>query len=151
MNRKLLTIKMQAILLRRRDALRQSLAADMLMLGRSRLTGVHDSYDDAQESADDAVVSQLAQSESRELRAIENALERMREGNYGVCEECGHNIPMARLQALPYAILCVGCQRGMERHDRTSRLSANWSGVIDFNDEDDFHFNDFGTARDMGG
>ena len=57
----------------------------------------------------------LAEVESRELGSIENALERMREGTYGQCEFCGGKIPLARLDALPYATMCIGCQRDLER------------------------------------
>ena len=35
----------------------------------------------------------------------------MKEGNYGQCEVCSCRIPMARLDALPYATMCIGCQR----------------------------------------
>ena len=41
------------------------------------------------------------------LRKIEHALTRLGEGSYGICEVCGQPIPVARLEALPYATLCV--------------------------------------------
>ena len=53
--------------------------------------------------------------ESRELASIENALERMRLGQYGICEGCSKKISMARLDALPYATMCIDCQRDSER------------------------------------
>jgi DnaK suppressor protein len=43
--------------------------------------------------------------------AVENALQRVEHGSYGVCEECGDEIPVARLVAVPTAVLCVDCQR----------------------------------------
>lgn len=43
------------------------------------------------------------------LGKVEHALERMEEGSYGICEICGERIPTARLEALPYATLCVAC------------------------------------------
>jgi RNA polymerase-binding protein DksA len=46
-----------------------------------------------------------------ELRDIDSALERMASGEYGVCEECGGQIGQHRLSALPYAKLCIDCQR----------------------------------------
>ena len=56
----------------------------------------------------------MAQAESHELHAIEEALERMREGRYGLCDECGESISTERLQALPYATMCIACQRAKE-------------------------------------
>jgi DnaK suppressor protein len=66
------------------------------------------------DSAQDEITSQLAEVESRELAAIESALERMKKGTYGKCEACGASIPLARLQALPYAVLCIKCQQEAE-------------------------------------
>jgi DnaK suppressor protein len=43
---------------------------------------------------------------------IDRALAKIDTGNYGVCEQCGQPIPDARLMALPYAALCVGCKSG---------------------------------------
>jgi DnaK suppressor protein len=39
----------------------------------------------------------------------------MKAGKYGQCEVCGGRIPMARLNALPYATMCIDCQRELER------------------------------------
>jgi DnaK suppressor protein len=51
----------------------------------------------------------LMASEEGTLGAIESALERIEEGTYGDCEECGVSIPKTRLNALPYVSLCVKC------------------------------------------
>ncbi len=55
------------------------------------------------------------ENEVRELRAIERALERMRENTYGDCIDCGCAIPYARLEAYPTAERCTECQA---RHER---------------------------------
>jgi DnaK suppressor protein len=47
---------------------------------------------------------------SRRARELVNALERVRDGSYGTCEECGGSIPAARRRALPGVTTCVGCQ-----------------------------------------
>ena len=49
------------------------------------------------------------------LEAIELALERIEDGTYGQCDECGIKIPKARLNALPYAPTCVKCAEELER------------------------------------
>jgi DnaK suppressor protein len=43
------------------------------------------------------------------LHKVERALVRVEEGSYGFCESCGVAIPMARLEVLPYATMCVNC------------------------------------------
>lgn len=45
------------------------------------------------------------------LGKVERALAKTIEGTYGICESCGKSIPIARLDVLPYATLCVDCAR----------------------------------------
>jgi DnaK suppressor protein len=45
------------------------------------------------------------------LRWVDRALKKMDLGTYGTCERCGNPIPVERLEALPWAILCVDCAR----------------------------------------
>jgi DnaK suppressor protein len=50
------------------------------------------------------------------LRDVERALAKMDGGTYGTCERCGDPIAVERLEALPWAVLCIGCkQRGEGR------------------------------------
>ena len=61
----------------------------------------------------------LLGSEKDVLDQIEAALERIEEGRYGRCEECGRKIAQARLEAMPYVALCVRCASQQEqRHPR---------------------------------
>jgi RNA polymerase-binding protein DksA len=48
------------------------------------------------------------------LEQVEEALARLDEGRYGLCENCGQQIPPGRLEILPYATLCVSCQSQQE-------------------------------------
>ncbi len=57
----------------------------------------------------------LMESDSGTLERIETALERIEEGTYGQCEECGTKIPKTRLNAIPYATMCVKCAAQYER------------------------------------
>ena len=50
---------------------------------------------------------------------IGEALERVDNGCYGICEDCGREIDLERLTALPYTTLCVDCQREEEDHHQT--------------------------------
>jgi len=51
----------------------------------------------------------------RELREVEGALGRLHEPEYGVCADCGSEIPFSRLSASPTATRCIACQRRAER------------------------------------
>lgn len=121
MARKDSLLNLRAILVRRRDALRNALAGDLTLLKELRSESPGDVIDAAYDSAQDEISSQLAEVESRELAHIENALERMKAGKYGLCEVCGGKIPMVRLHALPYATMCIECQRDLERAGGASR------------------------------
>ena len=50
------------------------------------------------------------------LEQTEHALERLRAGTYGICENCGNPIGKLRLQARPRATLCMSCQKKQNRY-----------------------------------
>lgn len=136
-------LKLRQVLIRRRDALRKALAGDLSSLKELRAQSGGDAADIALDSSQDEISSQLAEVESRELAQIENALERMRQGVYGVCEVTGRPIPLARLQALPYATMCIEAQREAEKQGRYGRSSGDWSRVTEGDsDDNDVALND---------
>ena len=142
MARKDSILGMRQTLMMRRDALRTALAGDLSLLKELRAQSSSDVIDAALDSAQDEICSQLAEVESRELSSIENALLRMRDGQYGVCEACSCNIPMARLHALPYATLCIDCQREAERQGHNGGHSHDWGRVSDSSSDADVSIND---------
>lgn len=134
---------MRQILIKRRDALRTALAGDLSLLRELREQTSGDVVDAALDSAQDEISSALAEVESRELASIENALERIRSGHYGVCEGCSTKIPMARLNALPYATLCIECQREVERTGSAGGGGGDWGRLLDSGSGDsDMSIND---------
>src|SRR5215475_8897842 len=74
----------------------------------TRLVG--DMFADAQVVASRNLDALSYERLSRRARELVNALERLRDGSYGVCEECGGSIPQARRRALPGVTTCVQCQ-----------------------------------------
>ncbi len=121
---------LRKVLLKRRDALRNALAGDLSLLNDLRGEAHGDVIDYALDAAQDEISSQLAEVESRELANIEHALISMREGTYGQCDNCEESIPLARLQALPYATLCIRCQRESEKGVARRPVGA-WSRKVD--------------------
>lgn len=67
--------------------------------------------DDASEAFEQAKELALHQNAQRLLDQVEGALVRLDQGSYGFCERCGKEIDPARLEALPYAALCLRCQQ----------------------------------------
>jgi DnaK suppressor protein len=67
--------------------------------------------------ADDTVTADFADArrDIDEYQAGRTALARLESGDYGTCTDCGQAIPPARLQAQPFAVRCIACQRGRER------------------------------------
>ena len=112
MNRNEFVLKTKQILINRLDTLRRRMNSELELHGRSE--SVMDAGDDALDAESDDMFRQIAQCESRELEAIEYAIDRIRQGVYGVCDTCGRDIPMQRLRALPYASQCIGCKRQQE-------------------------------------
>ena len=51
----------------------------------------------------------LASNQQKLLQQVNDALERIEKGTYGLCLECGKPIPQARLEAIPEAELCLNC------------------------------------------
>jgi DnaK suppressor protein len=131
MSRKDAILNMRQVLVKRRDALHKALAGDLSLLRELKAQASGDVVDAALDSVQDEISSQLAEVESRELARIEYALERMRNGQYGICEGCGSNIPMARLNALPYATFCIKCQREAERQGAAASAEVDWSRLLD--------------------
>ena len=128
MSRQTAIAKLRDVLLRRREAIRGALAGDLSSLQRRDQDG-RDVIDHASDSAQEELSSHLVEVESRELGSIEEALLRLREGSFGVCDGCGKPIPVARLQAIPHTTMCIHCARAEELRPRSvdSEEEASWS------------------------
>ena len=77
-----------------------------------------DEADVASDAVDRTLLDSLSAQDAQRLRLIDNALDRIRQGKYGLCAKCGKEIPQARLEALPYALMCVACASAEERRRR---------------------------------
>ena len=60
----------------------------------------------------------LVSSEQEILYEIDDALKRLDDGSYGVCQQCNQPITMSRLKAVPYASMCIACQRAKEQKQK---------------------------------
>jgi RNA polymerase-binding transcription factor len=71
--------------------------------------------DTATETYDRELDYTLEENSEHLLAEIDAALKRIEDGTYGICTNCDGQIPGERLEALPRATLCIGCQRHQER------------------------------------
>jgi DnaK suppressor protein len=80
-----------------------------------------DIYDAASEEREREIQIILTDRDRTKLHAIDEALARIREGSYGVCEACDDDIAEGRLELLPFTRLCVSCQAEHEREESQHR------------------------------
>src|ERR1700693_6083472 len=80
-----------------------------------------DTYDLASEERDREINFILSDRERVKIKQIDDALARMAEGSYGVCESCGLEIGQERLEAMPFTRLCRDCQQDQEREAKSQR------------------------------
>ncbi|MBX3417141.1 MAG: TraR/DksA C4-type zinc finger protein [Pirellulaceae bacterium] len=137
MARKETLAKIEEVLKQRREAIKNAMAGDHSLLEQMQQSGgVGDVVDFASDSSFGEISSQLIEVASRELRSIEVALKRMKAGNYGKCELCNCNIGLPRIQALPYATLCISCQRENEQKGSNRYGDPDWGRVLDVSSDE---------------
>ena len=92
---------------------------DADMLGR-----VGDSADLAWVETESGLDLTEAQRDIEEWRGLRDALRRIEQGSYGICMDCGADVPLERLHSQPLALRCVDCQTHTERVNRFSRMAV---------------------------
>lgn len=116
--------KLRVTLQKRRAALIRAAIGDLdLLQRRQQKTG--DVLDAVAETVQAELNSQLLEVESRELKAIDDAIDRIDQECYGDCEGCGKMIPLTRLRAVPYATECIACHRLTEKRKSHPAASMN--------------------------
>ena len=76
-----------------------------------------DELDLASDQQDRELSLLLNKRDRKKLLAIDEALEKIEEGNYGICQECGEQIGAGRLRAVPLADYCIDCQGKIEKEN----------------------------------
>ena len=117
--------------IRRRRAALQSKLDDLLKLSGDRgsleIQQMADPLDQVRASTDRDMAVETLNQQVRSIHEIRSALDRIEEGSYGCCERCDEAIPAKRLDALPWARLCVKCQSATEaeaHQDETFHTAA---------------------------
>ncbi|MBX3320170.1 MAG: TraR/DksA family transcriptional regulator [Nitrospira sp.] len=114
---KMLIEKRQEIIKEIEESLGQSLTEDQ----QRRLESARDVGDQALMDLERELGISLMEMRNRRRQSIDEALTRLHEGTYGICAECGIEISERRLQAVPFAKLCVECQSRAELLEKIER------------------------------
>ncbi len=77
--------------------------------------GIQDIGDEAANIYNKQILLSLNESERMRLQEVDEALDRIANGTYGICEECGEPISLKRLEVRPVAKYCVACLSKMEK------------------------------------
>jgi DnaK suppressor protein len=101
-----------------------------------------DTYDLASDERDREINFILNDREREKLHAIDEALQRIKDKTYGICESCEGEIQLGRLKVLPFTRLCVKCQEENERESKRQKTLEDERGyrkivITDF-EEDGF-------------
>lgn len=99
-----------------------------------------DTYDLASDERDREINFILNDREREKLLAIDEALDRLKEKTYGICESCEGEIQLGRLKVLPFTRLCVRCQEENEKESKRQRTLEDERGyrklvLTDFEEE----------------
>jgi DnaK suppressor protein len=104
----------QRLLAKRRELISQVRGSSVGSLETSS-NGIQDIADQASSAYTKEFLLSIGDAERRMLRQVDEALDKIRQDTYGLCESCGEMISERRLEALPFAKLCITCQGEEER------------------------------------
>jgi DnaK suppressor protein len=114
--------EMKALLLTMKEATLKEISKTLKTdapAGSSEPTG--DIYDQASSERDRELSLLLGDREREKVRTIDEALLRIDDGDYGICEECEEEIPIGRLKVLPFARHCVKCKADLEKQQAQTK------------------------------
>ncbi len=83
-----------------------------------------DPMDQASDQSERDFLLRLRDRESKLIAKIKEALERIEDGTFGICEECGEEISLKRLRARPMATLCIDCKHEQEDLEKKNGLEG---------------------------
>jgi len=109
------------MLLKKREDLVREIARRSKASTESGAQDIGDILDSVSEERTRELDMILTDREKRKLAQIDDALERIEDNTYGLCEECGVKIPKPRLKVLPFAKYCIECQEKTEREEKYTR------------------------------
>ena len=109
--------ELKDILLQRKESLSQNIHNSIDSIDQLKNQDINDDLDYADFVSDSFTEGMIANHQLDELKQIEEALKKIKEGTYGICDMCGINIPIGRLKAKPFAKFCTECRTVFEQEN----------------------------------
>lgn len=109
--------EIRGTLLKRREDLMKEIVGNRERESDPLKKDVGDIYDEASSERERELSLTLGDRDRQKLIEIDEALQRLESGEYGVCESCGEKIATGRLKAQPFARLCISCKSEEERQE----------------------------------
>ena len=114
---------MKKLLLKMKGELLKDLSKDLKSERTDFDNEIGDFYDNADTERGRQLFHLLSGREREKLMLIDDALLRIEDKTYGICEDCGKKINRERLKIMPFAKLCVGCQSDVEKQSAKMKES----------------------------
>lgn len=109
--------RFEKLLLAEKERVSSSIRVSVGDLAQHTSAQKGDEGDEAQALFETYVSLRFGERGNSLLDKIDAALERIRDGSFGVCEDCGEDINLKRLEIRPVASLCVPCKEAREKHE----------------------------------
>lgn len=134
--------QMEALLLAKKSALLKDVEERFKKQKEDNNEKLTDIAEIALSSSSSDMEMHLVEEDDRELKQIEDAMVRIKAGNYGTCEQCGLLIKKARLKAIPFTTLCITCKEEEEKEDNERETKTKYKldeagGSSDLREVDD--------------
>ncbi|OCL83360.1 RNA polymerase-binding protein DksA [Arcobacter porcinus] len=109
--------ELKDILLKRKEVIFTNVKNSRDSIEQLKDQGMIDDLDYADFVSDSFTQGMIANHQLEELKQIEDALKKIKDGSYGICDMCGVNIPLGRLKAKPFAKFCTECRTVFEQEE----------------------------------
>lgn len=130
-------VRVRKSLAKKRDDIRAELDKSRALLASPPLNFPVDVVEAAVGTAEAEMNSLQVEVKSRQLKGVQEALAMAKTGNLGVCQTCGKDIPLARLQAVPGATRCVKCQQKTEQSSLGSAQRTSYAFLANLSSDDE--------------
>ena len=106
------------LLLERKKKIEKNIKEQILELEDLKSVDISDDADFVSLATNSLIDSVISNSQLKELKEIDEALKRIKDGTYGICEMCGEPIKKLRLKVKPHAKYCIVCREIAERESK---------------------------------
>lgn len=108
------------------ESIRSKLMGDVeksnMSVKENEVGQVADISDDAARTYNRQLEGELEEQEWKKLKQVDNAIEKINNGEYGICTQCETTIPEARLEVVPYTEFCTQCLSEMEKNPKAASI-----------------------------